>query len=69
MLLHFDVSLAEESAGWNRQRLFTLWEKPPLICNVWQASAVDRKDDSSIAIDAGVGEVDGAALVDPEQTQ
>lgn len=28
-----------------------------------------QEDDSSIAIDAGIGEVDGAALVDPEQTQ
>lgn len=39
LLMHFDVSVAEESQGWARQRVFTLWEKPPLLCNVRLASA------------------------------
>lgn len=37
LLLHFDVSVAEESATWIQQRIFTLWAKPPLMCNVRQA--------------------------------
>ncbi|KAF6837166.1 cytochrome P450 [Colletotrichum plurivorum] len=34
MLLCFDMTLAEESRDWSRQRVYTLWEKPPLMCHV-----------------------------------
>ncbi|KAK2002124.1 cytochrome P450 [Colletotrichum falcatum] len=40
MLMHFDFTLAEESQDWSRQRVFTLWEKPPLLCHVKQAPPV-----------------------------
>jgi hypothetical protein len=28
---HFDISLCEESVGWNQQKVFLLWEKPDLM--------------------------------------
>ncbi|KAK2052680.1 cytochrome P450 [Colletotrichum caudatum] len=34
MLMYFDFTLAEESRDWSRQRVFTLWEKTPLLCEV-----------------------------------
>ncbi|KAF6813197.1 cytochrome P450 [Colletotrichum sojae] len=34
MLLCFDMTLAEESRDWSRQRVYTLWEKPPLMCHI-----------------------------------
>ena len=39
VLLHFDISLCEESSDWNDQRIFTLWEKKPLMCQLTEASA------------------------------
>ena len=37
LLLHFDISLAEESQGWIDQRVYTLWEKPPLMVDLTPA--------------------------------
>ncbi|KAK1971915.1 cytochrome P450 [Colletotrichum sublineola] len=34
LLMHFDFTLAEESQDWSRQRVFTLWERPPLLCDI-----------------------------------
>jgi hypothetical protein len=33
-LYHFDLELCPESDQWARQRTFSLWKKPPLICKV-----------------------------------
>lgn len=30
VLYAFDISLCEESNNWTDQKVFTLWEKPPL---------------------------------------
>ncbi|PKY00246.1 cytochrome P450 [Aspergillus campestris IBT 28561] len=34
MLWNFDLQLCEESATWNEQRSYLLWEKPPLMCQL-----------------------------------
>lgn len=34
VLLHFDVELLEESMDWPDQKVYTLWEKKPLICKL-----------------------------------
>jgi hypothetical protein len=31
LLYSFDLSLCGESKNWNVQKVFTLWEKPPLM--------------------------------------
>ncbi|KAM0722993.1 hypothetical protein Q7P37_001191 [Cladosporium fusiforme] len=31
VMLHFDLKLCEESKDWNQQKIFTLWEKKPLM--------------------------------------
>lgn len=33
-ILHFDLKLSEESKNWNDQKVFTLWEKKPLMCSI-----------------------------------
>jgi len=38
-ILHFDLKLSEESKGWNDQKVYTLWEKKPLMCSISLASA------------------------------
>ena len=30
MLLNFDMELCEESRHWHNQKVFSLWDKPPL---------------------------------------
>jgi hypothetical protein len=30
LLWNFDLALDEESANWNEQKIYGLWEKPPL---------------------------------------
>jgi len=30
MLWHYDLELCEESRDWIRQKVFILWDKPPL---------------------------------------
>ncbi|EFQ36365.1 cytochrome P450 [Colletotrichum graminicola M1.001] len=40
MLKYFDFTLAHESQDWSRQRVFTLWEKLPLLCDVKPALPV-----------------------------
>lgn len=34
VLLHFDLTLCEESKTWADQKVFTLWEKPALMCKL-----------------------------------
>lgn len=34
LLLHFDVELCPESAGWMEQEVYTLWQKPALMCRL-----------------------------------
>jgi cytochrome P450 len=34
VLWNFDLELCEESSGWNEQKSFVLWEKPPLWCKL-----------------------------------
>ena len=34
VLLHFDLELCKESAKWTEQRVYTLWEKPALMCKL-----------------------------------
>lgn len=39
MLLHYDLTLTEESKQWSDQQIFTLWEKKPLLCTLVPAKA------------------------------
>lgn len=39
VVLHFDMKLCEESKGWNDQKVFTLWEKKPLMATLTPAKA------------------------------
>lgn len=32
VLLHFDLELCEQSRHWADQKVYTLWEKHPLMC-------------------------------------
>lgn len=34
VLLHFDLRLDEESKHWDDQKVYTLWEKRPLMCTL-----------------------------------
>lgn len=34
ILWNFDLALNSQSTGWNSQRIFALWEKPPLLIDV-----------------------------------
>lgn len=34
VLWNFDFELCEESNEWDRQRIFALWEKPPLMVRI-----------------------------------
>ena len=38
-LLHFDLSLTEQSKQWSDQQIYTLWEKKPLMCTLVPAKA------------------------------
>lgn len=38
VLLKFDLKLAEESADWADQKVYTLWEKKPLLCSMTPVS-------------------------------
>ena len=39
VILHFDLKLCEESRGWGDQRVFTLWEKKPLMATLTPVQA------------------------------
>lgn len=39
VLFHFDIELRDESKSWAQQKVWTLWEKPPLWCKVRQVKA------------------------------
>ncbi|CAK4032813.1 Isotrichodermin C-15 hydroxylase [Lecanosticta acicola] len=39
VLLHFDLELCDESKDWTDQRIYTLWEKKPLMCRLTPAKA------------------------------
>lgn len=34
VLLHFDLQLCEDSDDWANQKIYTLWEKKPLMCTL-----------------------------------
>ena len=34
VLLHFDLQLCDESHDWSDQKVYTLWEKKPLLCTL-----------------------------------
>jgi hypothetical protein len=34
VMLHFDLKLCEESRTWGDQKVFTLWEKKPLMATL-----------------------------------
>ena len=34
VLLHFDLKLCDESSNWSDQKIYTLWEKRPLMCTL-----------------------------------
>ncbi|KAK5168273.1 uncharacterized protein LTR77_006842 [Saxophila tyrrhenica] len=34
VLLHFDLKLSEDSKTWSDQKIYTLWEKKPLLCSL-----------------------------------
>lgn len=39
VILHFDLKLCEESKAWNHQKVFTLWEKKPLMATLTPVEA------------------------------
>ena len=39
VLLHFDLHLCPESEDWSDQKVYTLWEKKPLICTLTSVKA------------------------------
>ncbi|KAK5946777.1 hypothetical protein PMZ80_000920 [Knufia obscura] len=39
VLLHFDVELCKESKDWADQKVYTLWEKPALMCKLTSVKA------------------------------
>jgi cytochrome P450 len=41
-LLHYDLSLCEESADWTDQRVYILWEKKPLWCTLTPNEALEK---------------------------
>ncbi|KAH6715993.1 cytochrome P450 [Leptodontidium sp. MPI-SDFR-AT-0119] len=40
VLLHFDIKLSHESLNWDDMKVFTLWDKKPLLCELTFAKAV-----------------------------
>ncbi|KAF2170927.1 hypothetical protein M409DRAFT_63948 [Zasmidium cellare ATCC 36951] len=40
VLLHFDLRLCPEAKDWTNQKVFTFWEKPPLLCTL-EPTALD----------------------------
>lgn len=50
VLLHFDLELCAESKGWSDQKVYTLWEKHPLMCMLKEV--VKPKSDASAATGA-----------------
>jgi len=34
VILNFDVSICDESKGWEDQKVYTMWEKKPLMCTL-----------------------------------
>ena len=38
VLLHFDPQLCKESDDWSEQKVYTLWEKRPLMCSLTPAT-------------------------------
>ena len=37
--LQFDLKLEDESKDWSDQKVFTLWEKKPLMCTLTNVKA------------------------------
>jgi cytochrome P450 len=38
VLLHFDLQLCKDSEDWSDQKVYTLWEKKPLMCSLTPAT-------------------------------
>ncbi|KAF6838529.1 cytochrome P450, partial [Colletotrichum musicola] len=41
LLLHFDVKLCDESMNWNDMKVYTLWQKKPLLCELKPARIME----------------------------
>lgn len=41
VLLHFDLELCDESKMWKDQKVYTLWEKHPLMCKLTEVVKED----------------------------
>lgn len=39
VMLHFDLELCDESKDWTDQKVYTIWEKKPLMCTLKPAKA------------------------------
>jgi hypothetical protein len=37
LLFNFDLSLCPESETWENHKVFLLWDKPPLMCQITPA--------------------------------
>ena len=42
MMWHFDMSLCPESENWNRQKVFLMWEKRPLMVKMELSPAATK---------------------------
>ncbi len=47
LALEFDFELQPESERWMIQKLFTFWEKPPLMTKIVQAKKVIQSEEAS----------------------
>lgn len=48
VLWNFDLALCEESVGWNKQKVFALWKKGPLMCRL--KIRTDARDDEKVGM-------------------
>jgi hypothetical protein len=44
VLWHFDLELCDESRNWARQKVFILWDKPPLNVRLRAREGADWRD-------------------------
>lgn len=51
VFLHFDLDICEESKDWKDQKVFTLWEKRPLMCKLTEVVKGDSNGDSQVQRD------------------
>jgi len=43
LLWNFDLEIMPESKGWQKQKVYLLWEKPPLMVQVTPRTSIDAK--------------------------